>query len=276
MLGQVPDRAVEGSGAVDTARSAPLDPLIMGFLSYGLNDHAYSRLWAMRQDLSDAELLDAARRFASAGDLRSSMYFTGAVARRRKLTLDELALYYPKGYEKLLEPLAAGAAVPDHVLYGLVREESYFDADIVSSAGAVGLAQLMPSTAAAVARGMRMVDPDLKDPTTNLTIGVRHLQDLLKNVDTPTKALLAYNAGLSRLRQWERAAPGLPADLFAESVPIAETRGYIRKILVSAVMYAFLYRDADPREAALSFFGLRQGPLDREPGSARPGAVPSR
>ncbi len=276
MLGRVPDRAVAGSAPADADGAAPLDPLAMGFLSYGLHDLAYARLWAAQQDLSDDQLLDAARRFASAGDLRSSMYFAGALARRRKLTASELDVYYPKGYKALLEPLAANAGIPDHVLYGLVREESYFDADIVSSAGAIGLSQLMPATAGPVARGLRMTDPDLRDPATNLAIGARHLQELLKSVDNPTKALLAYNAGLSRLRQWERAAPGLPADLFVESVPIAETRQYVRKILVSSVMYAFLYRDTDPREAALSFFGIRPGPLEPAPGLTRPGAVPTR
>jgi soluble lytic murein transglycosylase len=126
----------------------------------------------------------------------------------------------------------------------------------MSSAGAVGLSQLMPSTAASVAQKLRIVDPDLRDPATNLAIGVRHLKDLLGSTGSMTKALLAYNAGLTRLRQWERAGPGLPADLFVESAAIAETRGYVRKILVSSVMYAFLYRDTDPRDAALSFFSL--------------------
>jgi soluble lytic murein transglycosylase len=204
------------------------------------------------------------------------MYFIGALARSRRLTEAELDLYYPRGYAALVEPLAASAGIPLHVLYGLVREESYFDADVVSSAGAVGLSQLMPATAGGVARSLRIAEPDLRDPTTNLILGVRHLQDLMRSVDNPTRALLAYNAGLSRLRQWERAAGGLPADLFVESVPIAETRGYVRKILVSAVMYAFLYRDADPRETALSFFGIRQGPLGQEQDGAPRGAVPSR
>ena len=135
-----------------------------------------------------------------------------------------------------------------------MREESYFDPDIVSSAGAVGLSQLMPGTAADIAARLHIADPDLSDPTTNLTIGVRHFQDLLRKVESPTRALLAYNAGLGRVRQWERASRGLPEDLFFESVPIAETRQYVRKILVSSVMYAFLYHDADPREVALSFF----------------------
>ena len=88
----------------------------------------------------------------------------------------------------------------------MVREESYFDPRIVSSAGAVGLSQLMPSTAASVAQKLHIVDPDLRDPATNLAIGVRHLKDLLGSTGSATKALLAYNAGLSRLRQWEQGA----------------------------------------------------------------------
>jgi soluble lytic murein transglycosylase-like protein len=276
MLGEIPDRTIAATDTGEGQAPGTMDPLIQGFLAFGLHDEAYARLRAQRPDMDNAQLLDAARRFAAAGDLRGSMYFTGALARKRKLTLAELGLYYPRGYGTLLVQLAVGAGIPDHVLFGLVREESFFDAGVVSSAGAVGLSQLMPATAAPVARALKIADPDLKDPSTNLAIGVRHLQELLKNVDTTTKALLAYNAGLSRVRQWERAAPGLPADLFIESVPIAETRGYVRKILVSSVMYAFLYHDADPREAALSFFGIRQGALEPANGVSHPGTAPSR
>jgi hypothetical protein len=273
-LGELPDRAVPATPPEEPESQVAFDPLIMGFIPFGLTQQAYSRLWPGREGLSETQLLEAARRFAQAGDTRSSMYLVGALARRRRLTLVELQLYYPKAFGSLIEPLAAGAGIPDHILYGLVREESYFDADIVSSAGAVGLSQLMPATAASVAVRMRMTDPDLRDPATNLTIGVRHLKDLLSSVDSPTKALVSYNAGLTRLRQWERAAKGFSADLFVESLPIAETRQYIRKILVSAVMYAFLYRDADPREAALSFFGIEKKPLDA-PADAQP-RVPAR
>jgi soluble lytic murein transglycosylase len=268
ILGQVPDRsmpapeAAQEPGGQQPAAGAALDPLVMGFLPYGLSALAYTRLWTVRDSLGDGQLVEAAKRFARAGDTRSSMYLVGVVGRRRRLTEPELELYYPKAFADLIDPLAARARIPDHILYALVREESYFDADIVSSAGAVGLSQLMPSTAAAVAKGLQMNDPDLRDPATNLAIGVRHLQDLLSSVDSPTKALLSYNAGLKRLRQWERAARGFPVDLFVESVPIAETRGYVRKILVSAVMYASLYADADPREAALSFLNIEKKSLD--------------
>jgi soluble lytic murein transglycosylase len=250
----------------DTAPNvSTLDPVALGFLSYGLTGQGYSRLWSVRDSLSEAQVLEAARRFAQAGDFRSSMYFVGSISRKRRLTLQELQMYYPRGYADLIEPLARDAGIADHIVYGMVREESYFDARIVSSAGAVGLSQLMPSTAASVAQRLHIMDPDLRDPATNLAIGVRHLKDLLGNAGSVTKALLAYNAGLSRLRQWDRANPGLPADLFVESAAIAETRGYVKKILVSSVMYAFLYREADPREAALSFFSITTGPLDPVP-----------
>ena len=85
-------------------------------------------------------------------------------------------MYYPRGYAEFIEPLARDAGIADHIVYGMVREESYFDPRIASSAGAVGLSQLMPSTAASVAQRLHIVDPDLRDPATNLAIGVRSPQ----------------------------------------------------------------------------------------------------
>jgi soluble lytic murein transglycosylase-like protein len=262
ILGDMPDRMIASDAKAEPA--ADLDPLSIGFITFGLTGQAYGKLWPTRDSLSNAELMSAARAFAAAGDYRSSLYFVGALGRKRRLSAAELQMYYPRAFSALIEPLAQGAGFPDHLLYGLIREESYFDPRVVSSAGAVGLSQLMPATAADIARSLKIIDPDLRDPTTNLTIGVHHFRDMLASAKTPTKAMLAYNAGLTRVRQWERAAPGIPADLFVETVPLAEPRDYVRKILVSAVMYAFLYHGADPREAALSFFSLERGPLEPE------------
>ena len=269
ILGDLPDRVVPGPQADDPAEKPVLDPLAAGFLTFGLPQQAYARIWASRDTLSDAQVLEAARRLAQAGDVRSSLYMMGALARRRRLSLSELELSYPRAYRTIIEPLAVSSGIPEPLLYGLVREESFFDPDIISSAGAVGLSQLMPATAADIAARLRMADPDLTDPATNLTLGVRHFKDLLGRLESPTRALLAYNAGLNRVRQWQRASRRLPEDLFFESVPIAETRQYVRKILVSSVMYAFLYDDADPREVALSFFGMGKG-------QQQPAAPPAR
>jgi soluble lytic murein transglycosylase len=73
------------------------------------------------------------------------------------------------------------------------------------------------------------------------------------------KTLMAYNAGLSRLRGWERNFAGMPSDLLAEAAPYPETRNYIRKILVSAVYYGALYYERSLEQTVLLFFpGLGQ------------------
>jgi len=169
-------------------------------------------------------------------------------------------------YDHLITRAAEKYKVDSALVKAVIKAESNFNHQAVSRKGAKGLMQLMPATAADIAARLRIADPGLTDPTPNLTLGARHLKDLLAKTESPTRALMAYNAGLNRVRQWERASRGLPEDLFFESVPIAETRQYVRKILVSSVMYAFLYRDADPRDAALSFFSITAGPL--EPASA--------
>ena len=224
-------------------------------------------MWARRASFPDQVLLETARRLADAGEVRGSLTLLGFLRQRRDLSRAEQALYYPRAFSSEIDTLAARFGIPDHVLYALIREESYFDPRAVSSAGAIGLSQLMPVTADQVARKLGLQDPDLRHPATNLEIGARHLKDLLRSAGSVPKALLAYNAGLTRVRSWEKTAKGLPLDLFLEAVPFEETREYLRKILVSAVMYARLYSDRDPRETASVFFELRPGPLD-EPAPA--------
>jgi soluble lytic murein transglycosylase-like protein len=263
--------AGSASAGKGPAAGRRLDAITAGFLAYGLGAQAYRRLWDQRAELPDALIVDAVRKLNEAREYRGSLYLVGYLRQRRGLTASEQELYYPRAFGAQIDALASKVGVADHVLFALIREESYFDPSAVSSAGAVGLSQLMPATAAQVAKSLHIEEPDLRDPATNLEIGARHLKDLLRNVDSVPKALLAYNAGLTRVRTWERAGRGLPMDLFLESVPIEETRQYVRKILVSAVMYARLYGGKDPRETAAEFFGLSARPQDEPPSAARPG-----
>ncbi|HTP58510.1 MAG TPA: transglycosylase SLT domain-containing protein, partial [Spirochaetia bacterium] len=256
-LGDFPDQVKPGVASPDVGNTPDLDPFITGFLPFGLFSEAYQRLVEARKTLSDAALLKAARLMAKAGDYASSMHLMGMLSTRRPLSREELEMEYPRAFSSVIDELAVTSGIRDSVLYALVREESYFNPDIVSSVGAVGLSQLMPATASAVARKLHMGEPDLHDPSVNLAIGVRHFQDLLKSVNSIPKALLSYNAGLTRVRVWERAAGDMPQDLFVESVPFDESRKYVRKILVSAVMYSTLYGNQDPRDAVISFFGLK-------------------
>jgi soluble lytic murein transglycosylase len=154
---------------------------------------------------------------------------------------EELELFYPRAYRDLVEELCGEEELPPQLFFALVREESHFDPRIVSSSGAVGLAQLLPDTAREVAQRMRLPEPDLNDPRQNLTLGARYLSRMLGLTGDVPRALMAYNAGLSRVRAWDRSFAGLPVDLLVEAAPFSETRRYVRKILVSAVHYGYLY-----------------------------------
>lgn len=233
-----------------------LGPLAAGYFDYGLAQAAYDRVWARREELSAEVLIDAARGLDRAGDYRNALNLAGWISRRRGLQPEDLAVAYPRPYLDELSRAAGDYGVEPYLLWALVREESYFDADIVSSAGAVGLAQLMPDTAADLARQLRLETPDLRDPATSLRMGARHLAGLLGRVDAPVKALLAYNAGLARVRSWERAGAGLASDLLVETVPYDESREYVRKIAVSALLYAWVYDGRDPRDTLRGLFPL--------------------
>ncbi len=140
------------------------------------------------------------------------------------------------------------------LLFALVREESAFEREIVSSAGAVGLAQLMPETAADEARRLRLSTYDLNDPADNVRMGAHHLGRLLGRLESVPQALMAYNAGLTRVRRWQRELSGLPDDLMVEAIPFDETRHYVRKVLVAAAVYGLLYDGRDAGEMVGLFY----------------------
>ncbi len=164
-------------------------------------------------------------------------------------------LFYPRSRAVLLEEMAASASVPPALVFALVRQESVFAPGVRSRAGAVGLMQVMPATGRQLERrGRRGPRPDLLDPTVNARLGVTYLKQLLDAFEgDPVLALAAYNAGPSRVRRWRTDLASLPADEFLESIPAAESRHYIRRILFFEGAYASLYglrSTASPPQAA--------------------------
>lgn len=116
-------------------------------------------------------------------------------------------------YDALIERISRLHDVDEALVKAVVHAESAFVPDAVSHKGAVGLMQLMPSTAAA--HGVR----DRTDPEQNLAAGTRHLKTLLERYDDIRLALAAYNAGEDAVRRHG----GIP--------PFAETESYVQKVL---------------------------------------------
>ena len=154
----------------------------------------------------------------------------------------QLQMLYPRFYNDAVETLCARYALPEYLAYALIRSESFFDKDIRSNAGAVGLTQLMQSTASDIARKLKIRTYDIADPGTNIEFGIFYLKELIGRLNgSNLLALFSYNAGITKVRRWNTAYPELSKDLLLEVLPYTETREYGRKILTAASLYACLY-----------------------------------
>ena len=245
---------LEQAGEQPQERSS--EAVIRGYFDFGLYREGAELLRSRWRTVSAGLLLDSAVILNSHGQYFHSMRLMNlyAAGRREAVEISELELLYPRAYAEWIEEFSNSEELPVTVFYALVREESYFDPQIVSRSGAVGLTQLMEETAADTARWMRIEQYDLRDPEQNLRIGAHHFARLFVRLEDVPKTLMAYNAGLARLRGWERTFAGLPTDLLAEAVPYPETRNYVRKILVSAVYYGALYYDRSLEQTVRLFF----------------------
>jgi soluble lytic murein transglycosylase len=149
-------------------------------------------------------------------------------------------LAYPRAYWSDVTAAAQRAGIDPLFLISLVREESRYDHDVISPARAVGLAQLLPSTAQGLSSDPGITVRRLQDPATNLALGARYLRLQLDRFDgNLALALAAYNAGPGTARGWAALDPDL--DYFVERVPFSETRAYIRRVLGTYGVYKRLW-----------------------------------
>lgn len=156
-----------------------------------------------------------------------------------------LRLYYPRAFDAAVRQAAERSQVPVHLVYGIIREESAFDVTALSHAGARGLMQLMPATGREVAHrlGLGYALARLDEPEYNVRLGATYFGQLLGMFDGRTElALAGYNGGPYRMKRlWRQAGPGAEMDYFLESLPVAESRNYVKRVLVFADSYERLY-----------------------------------
>jgi soluble lytic murein transglycosylase len=161
-----------------------------------------------------------------------------------------LRIIYPFPYQALVFSEARERGLDPFFVAGLIRQESTFSAAIRSPVGAVGLMQIMPATGRSLARGagLKEFEPDLLEkPELNLHLGMVYLAELLGRYgDRVTPALAAYNAGPHRLTFWSTFPEYGDEELFAERIPFAETREYVKIVQQNARLYAALYAGAGP------------------------------
>jgi soluble lytic murein transglycosylase len=163
---------------------------------------------------------------------------------------DDLAIRFPVAHQSIINEQAAVTSLPSNLIFAIARQESAWEKDARSSAGAMGLMQILPGTAKETAKkaGIKYKKADLLTPEKNIIIGSRYISSLLKRFENNRiTAIAAYNAGPSRVNRWlKETEENLPHDIWIEVIPFGETRKYVQNVLSYSVVYGHQTGNAVP------------------------------
>ncbi|MDX1655543.1 MAG: transglycosylase SLT domain-containing protein, partial [Candidatus Competibacteraceae bacterium] len=152
----------------------------------------------------------------------------------------DLEVRFPLPHRARVLAAARAEAIDPAWIYGVMRQESIFQPDVRSHAGALGLMQIMPATGRQIARRLKVSHQGhnvLLDEATNIRYGAHYLRLVLDQLqDSPLLATAAYNAGPSRVKSWLPPGPLAP-DIWAELIPFHETRKYVKRVMEYATIY---------------------------------------
>ena len=154
---------------------------------------------------------------------------------------NDFNLRFPMPYKSQVLEMAQARQLDPALIYGVMRRESLFDPLARSSVGALGLMQLMPTTARRVAQTLGMKRPrksDILRIDNNIRFGTHYLKTVMNRFDNNVAlAAAAYNAGPRNVRRWLPKNRIMPADLWVETVPFSETRNYVQAVLAYATVF---------------------------------------
>lgn len=228
----------KAAARANPALNRALYAIMLGLRGEGVREWNYATNLHTPGGMGERELLAAAD-FACQREVWDRCINTS----ERTKTVIDMNQRFPTPFRSAVVERAQGIGLDPAYVYGLIRQESRFIMDARSGVGASGLMQVMPATARWTAKkiGLTNFTPDqITDRDTNITIGTAYLKLALDDfAGSMPLAAAAYNAGPGRPRNW-RNGPVLDAAIWAENVPFAETRDYVKKVLANTTNYAAL------------------------------------
>jgi soluble lytic murein transglycosylase len=154
---------------------------------------------------------------------------------------DDLKLRFPLDHLDSVHRNASDNKLDTGQVFAVIRQESAFNSDARSSAGAMGLMQLMPGTGRLTAKRNRLPyagASTLLDVDRNIQLGTRYLRQVMERFnDNPVLATAAYNAGPQRVERWLPETGSEPAAIWIAGIPFTETRNYVQRVLTYAAIY---------------------------------------
>jgi soluble lytic murein transglycosylase len=150
--------------------------------------------------------------------------------------------YLPLRWTEAVIAAADENGLDPWLIAAVARQESGFVAHARSPRGAIGVLQLLPSTARLHSKSLGLGSrPDLQDPELNLRLGARELSFLMRRFGAVEPALAAYNGGMTRARGWWKRWPD--RQRFTEEIPVPETYSYVRRVVFLAEAYRLVYEE---------------------------------
>ncbi|WP_456379796.1 transglycosylase SLT domain-containing protein [Thiolapillus sp.] len=232
-----PGKSIVEKSIADAIRSNPAIRRAKELLALNRRVDARREWRFATRDLSPEEYIAAAE-LAQSWNWHDQAIFTLAKSKY----WDDLELRFPLEHGPEVQHHAKKNKLDISWVYGVIRQESAFNASVRSHAGAVGLMQLMPATARYVAKKLlkKKRSPrhrDLITPKTNIELGTTYLADVLSTLgENPVLATAAYNAGPHRVKRWLPKSR-LAADIWVELIPFKETKGYVKRVFTYAAIY---------------------------------------
>ncbi|TAN41660.1 MAG: lytic transglycosylase domain-containing protein [Nitrospirae bacterium] len=226
--------------AISSSASERIDTLTrLGFT----NEATGELLHLSRKNPDSSILIYTSSYLAKLGSYKASVGLISKVPYNQDLH----RLYYPLAYWQELEEEGRTNEIDPLLVLSVMREESRYDNEARSIAGALGLLQLMPQTAQRVGKSLKVSlkhNNDLYNPKTNIAIGSRYLKSLVQRFGSLPAAIAAYNAGEEAVSGWLKKGGYNGIDEFMEDIPYDETRNYVKRVLTTYFEYMRL-RDTD-------------------------------
>jgi len=203
---------------------------------------AYAATQSPRLLLEAARSAIAAEHYATAITLARQAYPQPEARKPSEMPAEVAQVLYPLPFYPTVSEAASKEHVDPMMVAGVMRQESAFDPEAISPTGAVGLMQIEPRTAPALAKRLRLRYSRIRlfDPNYNVQLGTLYLSDLIGQFGGAEGALAAYNAGEDRSKLWLSEKHYEDPAEFVESIPFTQTRDYVQIVMRNAQMYHLL------------------------------------
>lgn len=216
---------------------------VEALLSLDMGEEAVTELSWMSGKIDTLQgLVYAMSKFQELGEYGRAIGLAAKIPYSEKLH----KFWYPLAFWDEVRKISKKYGVDPLVILSVMREESRFDVNARSVAGARGLLQIMPQTAYRLDKSLKLgirTESQIHDAKTNIQLGAYYLKSLYKEFKSLAHALAAYNAGEAIVKKWEERGGHKSADEFIEDIPYPETRNYVKKVVTSYYQYGRAFSD---------------------------------